>query len=198
MQKRSLAKGGSFAAVVCAAALVGVVVALASGGAPSAPPPLSSVAPGPEREARALGLGGATSERVFSLEDGDQVAVRHGGGETCLMRTNAGRAAGEACANAAGALAGEGIEITDECESSGDHLMEITGIAPEGAVEVRLLYSDGSAVTAPVTDGAFKFEGHNPLPGERYPQGVEWIGAAGAEGAAGLPVRGAEFCLPAG
>lgn len=76
--------------------------------------------------------------------------------------------------------------------------MQILGLAPAGVTQVRLLYSDGSATVVAVSEGAFAFEGQNPAPGERYPQGVEWVAAGGPVGAAGLPVAGREFCLPTG
>jgi hypothetical protein len=198
MRKRRLVKVVSLMAVVAVAGLTGVVVALASGGLSPASPPVTSVGPGPGREARAFNLASASSQPVFSLRDGEEVAIRRRNGARCLMRTLAGRLAGEVCASDSGSASGEGINITDECGSSGDQLMEITGLAPEGVTSVRLLYSDGSSVSASVEEGAFKFEGQNPSPGERYPTGVEWLGAGGAVGAAGLPVHGDEYCLPAG
>ena len=198
MRKRRLVEVVSLLVVAAAAGLTGVVVALASGSLAPASPPVTSVAPGTEREARAFHLASASSQPVFSLRDGEEVAIRRGNGSRCLIRTLGGRPSGEVCATDAGASAGEGIDITDECGSSGNQLMEITGLAPAGASSVRLLYSDGSAVSAPVQEGAFKFEGRNPSPGEMYPSAVEWVGAGGAVGAAGLPVHGGEYCLPAG
>lgn len=198
MRKRRLIALASLPAVVAAAGLAGVVVALASGGGSAASPPVGSVPPGPEREARALGLAGARSQPVFSLRNGEAVTVRSGPDGRCLMRTHEGRAAGEVCATASGASSGEGISVTDECASPGAQDMEITGLAPEGVSAVRLLYSDGNTASAPVEGGAFRFEGKNPTPGGPYPQGVEWVSANGPVGAAGLPVRGGEFCLPAG
>lgn len=196
MRKHRVVTVISLVAVAVAAGLTGVVVALASGGVSPASPPVTSVGPGPEREARAFNLATASSQPVFSLRDGEEVAVRRGSGARCLMRTLGGRMSGEVCATDSGAASGQGINITDECGSSGHQLMEITGLAPEGVTSVRLLYSDGSAVSAPVLQGAFKFEGPNPSPGERYPTAVEWLGASGPLGAAGLPVRGDEYCLP--
>jgi hypothetical protein len=198
MRKRSLVPVVSLAAAVSGAGALGVVVAIASGGGSPATPPVASVGPGPERGARALGLTGTSPQAVFTLQDGDAVGILRGSHDRCLERTHEGRPAGEVCAADAGLSSGEGISVSDECGTASDHEMEIIGLAPEGTSEVRLRYSDGSAASAPVQQGAFKFEGRNPASGERYPQGVEWLSAGTAVGGAGLPVRNAEFCLPAG
>ena len=87
--------------------------------------------------------------------------------------------------------------MTDECGSAGNGLMEIVGIAPEGAAEVRLRFSDGSYSQEPVVEGTFKFDGQNPSQDAPYPTGVQWE-TGGIWGAtAPLPVHGDEFCEPA-
>jgi len=75
--------------------------------------------------------------------------------------------------------------------------MEITGLAPEGAVGVRLISSDGTSQSTSVASGAFRFDGTNPVAGGPYPTGIEWVGNnSNSVGTAGLPVAGDQFCLP--
>jgi len=188
------------AAALTAAALggVGAYAATGAGESTSAPRALS-VAPGPGRLTRANGLDGTGAVPVFSLANGDAVDLLASAGVRCLVRRDpSGRVVGESCATDAASAAGRGIAVSDECGASGRNLMEITGLAPQGTSEVRLNSSDGVSRSTLVMDGAFKFDGVNPRPGGPYPTGVQWLGAAGSDrGAAGLPVAGDEFCLPA-
>jgi hypothetical protein len=135
---------------------------------------------------------------VFSLANGDDVAISTGPAGSCLVRTLAGRDAGEACASGAGIAEGKGITVTDECGSASRHLMEITGLAPPGTATVLLRSTDGARQTTAVVDGAFRFEATNPTPGAPYPVDVEWLTNTGtSDGSASLPVEGGKFCLPA-
>jgi hypothetical protein len=114
----------------------------------------------------------------------------------CLIRTIGART-GDMCASTSGIAEGHGISVGDECGSSGKNLMEITGLAPEGAMSARLRSSNGTSQRTPVIDGAFRFDGTNPAEGAPYPTGVEWMAASGASmGSAALPVEGDNFCLP--
>ncbi len=194
MRKRKLAL-----LLVVALSAIGsaAVAALGTGGTPESAARIAAATAGPERAVRAFGLRDTSAVEVMSLRNGDSVAIASGPGFRCLVRTHEGRQAGEACAYDATVGNGEGITVSDECGSSGHGLMEITGLAPEGATEVRLRYSDGSAATAEVLGGAFKFDATNPKPGAPYPTHVEWVAAASTLGTAPLPVSGDAFCLPA-
>jgi hypothetical protein len=147
---------------------------------------------------RAFNLQGAPSERAFGLANGDGVNVVAGPQGKCLIRVLGARLAGEACASYPEIAAGEAVQVTDECAAASRHLMEITGIAPEGVTGVAIRYSDGSTAAAAIVDHVFKFDGQNPTPGARYPTGILWSDGAGVVGDVGLPVAGDQFCLPAG
>jgi hypothetical protein len=159
--------------------------------------PVASVAPGPQRLLRADGAAAASAVPLFSLRNGDSVGLVVAGGSKCLVRTRGGKISGEQCAKDAGIGHTEGIAVTDECGAGGRQLMEITGLAPEGATSVRLTISDGGSRSTTVVDGAFKFDGTNPGPSDPYPTGVEWLEGAASHGSAELPVAGDQFCLPA-
>ncbi len=191
--RRSLILAGCLAL----AAAGGGAAALADTNSATPGAALEASEPGSGHERRALGAQAAPAQPVFTLRDGDQVAVVRGTGGRCLIRTRDGSPAGESCAaDATAASAGEGIAVTDECGTAGDHLMEITGLAPEGVSQVALRYDDGSSRTTTVVDGAFRFEGTNPAPGEPYPVSVAWLSGESQTGSAALPVRGGQFCLP--
>jgi hypothetical protein len=189
------------ATVVTAGVAISAVVAYAAvgaGGGPTASPlaQLKTGAPGPDRFASAAGLNPADAKHVFTLANGVSVGVVGNALSKCLIRTIDGRT-GDTCASTADIAEGHGISVGDECGTSGRNLMEITGLAPEGAVSVRLRSSDGTSKTTPVIDGAFRFDGTNPVQGAAYPIGVEWVAASGASMAtAALPVEGDNFCLP--
>jgi len=175
---------------------VGLAIAGGVGSSPGAL--VSTTPPGPERLVRAYGLGSSSRQPVFSLANGDDVAITTGPAGSCLVRTLAGRDAGETCAAGAGIAEGKGITVTDECGSASRHLMEITGLAPAGTATVLLRSTDGAGQTTVVVDGAFRFDGTNPQPGSPYPAGVEWLREGGRTvGSASLPVEGGRFCLPA-
>ncbi len=186
------------AATVAVVGGVGAYAAIgsASGGEPSSGAQVASVSSGPNRLLRANGLALSNAVPVLSLKNGDVVSLLVGSGTKCLVRTTAGHIVGESCARETTLAAGQGISVSDECGTSGHNLMEIIGLAPEGATGVRLKNSDGTSKTTFVVDGAFKFDGTNPGPSEAFPVGVEWL-ESGVSGAAGLPIVGDEFCLPA-
>jgi hypothetical protein len=194
-------KGRSIAALtaVAIAASIGAYAATSSpataGNASVAP--IASVAPGPNRLLRADGAGAAKATPLFSLRNGDSVALVVAGTTKCLVRTRNGQPDGQQCAQAADLGHMEGIAVTDECATTGHQLMEITGLAPEGASTVRLTFSDGSSRSTAVIDGAFRFDGTNPGPSDPYPTGVEWLEGTTSTGSAELPVAGDQFCLPA-
>jgi hypothetical protein len=159
---------------------------------------VAAVTPGPGRLLRAYGFDAHNAVPIFTLANGQDVGLLVDAEAKCLLRTLNGRIAGETCATDAAIPAGEGITVNDECGSTGEHLMEIIGLAPEDASAVRLLISDDKFRTAPTEEGAFKFDATNPEPGRPYPTGVEWVDSAGAGlGTAPLPVSGDEFCPPA-
>jgi hypothetical protein len=157
----------------------------------------ATVAPGPERQLRATGLNASEAQSLFSLANGERVGLVSNAATKCLVRSLGGRFAGETCATTAEIAEGQATSVGDECGSTGKNLMEITGLAPEGVVSVRLISSDGTARSTSVVSGAFKFDGTNPVAGGPYPTGVEWVGSdAGRVGTAGLPVNGDQFCEP--
>jgi hypothetical protein len=157
----------------------------------------ATVVPGPERQLRASGLNASEAKPLFTLANGERVGLVSNAGTKCLVRSLDGRAAGEMCATTVEIAEGHGISITDECATTGDDLMEITGLAPEGAVGVRLISSDGTSQSTAVASGAFRFDGTNPVAGEPYPTGIEWVDSGGGSvGTAGLPVDGDQFCEP--
>ena len=130
-----------------------------------------------------------------TLADGVKVGVTSNATADCLIRTVGSRNAAT-CAPPSAVSEGAVIVITDECGTSGDGRMEITGLAPPNANGVRLTQSDGPAFDASVTNGAFHFDGRNPAPGASYPTGVEWTYDGSPVGTAALPVKDDQFCLP--
>jgi hypothetical protein len=157
----------------------------------------ATVAPGPGRQLRANGLSASDAKPLFTLANGESVGLVANDVAKCLVRSLGSRSAGETCATTAAIAEGHGVSVGDECGSSGKNLMEITGLAPEGAADVRLISSDGTSQTTSVVSGAFKFDGTNPVAGGPYPTGIEWLGSNGSSvGTAGLPVDGDQFCLP--
>jgi hypothetical protein len=186
--------------VVTAAVAVGGIVAYAAadgGSGPDATPleQLSTGTSGPDHYASADGLNPADAKHVFTLANGVSVGIVANSLSKCLIRSVAART-GDMCASTAAIAEGHGIAVGDECGTNGRNLMEIIGLAPEGAANARLISSDGTSQTTPVIDGAFRFDGTNPAEGAPYPTGVEWVAASGASmGTAGLPVEGDNFCL---
>jgi hypothetical protein len=157
----------------------------------------ATVAPGPERQLRASGLNSSQAKPLFSLANGERVGLVSNTATKCLVRSLGSRFAGETCATTAEIAEGHGVSVGDECGSTGKNLMEITGLAPNGAVSVRLISSDKTSRSASVVSGAFKFDGTNPVVGGPYPTGLEWVGSdASTLGTAGLPVNGGQFCEP--
>ena len=157
----------------------------------------ATVAPGPERQLRASGLNASDAQPLFSLANGERVGLVSNAAAKCLVRSLGSRFAGETCATTAEIAEGHGVSITDECVTTGNDLMEITGLAPEGVLSVRLISSDGTSRSTSVLSGAFKFDGTNPVAGGPYPTGLEWLGSdASRVGTAGLPVAGDQFCEP--
>ena len=157
----------------------------------------ATVAPGPERQLRASGLNSSEAKPLFSLANGERVGLVSNAATRCLVRSLGSRFAGETCATTAEIAEGDATSVGDECGSTGKNLMEITGLAPEGAVSVRLISSDGASRSTSVVDGAFKFDGTNPVAGGPYPTGLEWVRSdARGLGTAGLPVNGGQFCEP--
>ena len=157
----------------------------------------ATVAPGPERQLRANGLNASEAQPLFSLANGERVGLVSNAATKCLVRSLGSRFAGETCATTAEIAEGHATSVGDECGSTGKNLMEITGLAPEGVLSVRLISSDGTSRSTSVLSGAFKFDGTNPVAGGPYPTGVEWVGTdASRVGTAGLPVNGDQFCEP--
>jgi hypothetical protein len=157
----------------------------------------ATVAPGPERQLRANGLNASEAKPLFTLANGARVGLVSNATAKCLVRSLGTRFAGETCATTAEIAEGHATSVGDECGSTGKNLMEITGLAPEGVLSVRLVSSDGTSQSTSVVSGAFKFDGTNPVAGGPYPTGLEWLGSdASRVGTAGLPVQGDEFCLP--
>jgi hypothetical protein len=193
--KRLLAAG----AVTTALAVSGAGAYAAASSATNAGPGerAATVAPGPERQLRAGGLSASEAKPLFTLANGERVGLVANAVTKCLLRSLGSRAAGEMCATTTEIAEGHAVSVGDECGPTGRNLMEITGLAPAGAVGVRLISSDGTSQSTPVASGAFKFDGTNPVAGEPYPTGVEWVGSNGdSVGTAGLPVDGDQFCEP--
>jgi hypothetical protein len=157
----------------------------------------ATVAPGTQRQLRATGLNASEAQPLFSLANGERVGLASNAGTKCLVVSLDSRFAGETCATTAEIAEGHATSVGDECGSTGKNLMEITGLAPEAVVSVRLISSDGTSRSTSVVSGAFKFDGTNPEAGGRYPTGLEWVGNDGGKiGTAGLPVNGDQFCKP--
>jgi hypothetical protein len=188
----------SLIAVTAAVVVSGVGYAVADSGSGSNASPLAQLetgTPGPDHFASADGLNPADAKYVFTLANGVPVGIVENNLAKCLIRTVGGRT-GDMCASTVAIAEGHGISVGDECGSSGRNLMEIIGLAPEGAASARLRSSDGTSQTTSVIDGAFRFDGTNPAEGAPHPTGVEWTGASGASmGIAALPVEGDHFCL---
>jgi len=183
-------------AVTTALAVTGAGAYAAANSATNAGPgeQAATVAPGPERQLRASDLNASEAQPLFSLANGESVGLVSNAATKCLVRSLGSRFAGETCATTAEIAEGHATSVGDECGSTGKNLMEITGLAPEGAIGVRLISSDGTARSASVVSGAFKFDGTNPVAGGPYPTGLEWVGSR--VGTAGLPVAGDQFCEP--
>jgi hypothetical protein len=187
------------AAVTTALAVTGAGAYAAANSATNASPgeQAATVAPGPERQLRANGLNASDAQPLFSLANGERVGLVSNAATKCLVRSLGSRFAGETCATTAEIAEGHATSVGDECGSTGKNLMEITGLAPEGVVSVRLISSAGTSRSTSVVSGAFKFDGTNPVAGGPYPTGVEWVGSdANRVGTAGLPVAGDQFCEP--
>lgn len=185
------------AVLVAAIAASAGAYALASIPASSATTQQIKAHPGPQAFVAAYGLKASEGQPAFTLHNGQTVSVIDNGATRCLLHGVGSRVAGR-CFPATAIGGGAGIAVSDECGSTGKNLMEITGLAPDGTVGVRLNISDGSSQETTVAHGAFRFEGTNPAPGSPYPTGVEWLNGTGAaSGSAPLPVSGDEFCLPA-
>ena len=157
----------------------------------------ATVPPGPERQLRASGLNASEAKPLFTLANGESVGLVSNAVTKCLVRSLGSRFSGETCATAAEIAEGHAVSVGDECGSTGNNLMEITGLAPAGVVGVRLISSDGTSRSTPVVSGAFRFDGTNPVADGPYSTGIEWVGSNGSSvGTAGLPVAGDHFCEP--
>ncbi len=199
LKRRSRLTIGALVVLALASAAVGAyTVASADSGAQQSPIESLRAAPGgPGVFARASDLNPAAASPVFWLRDGREVSVVANASAKCLISRAGARTAGETCDTLAAIDEGKAISVTDECAASGHQLMEVTGLAPEGVTNVRLVSSDGSYQTTTVVDGAFKFDGANPAEGAPYPTGVAWMTSAGASvGTAQWPVEGDQFCIP--
>jgi hypothetical protein len=142
-------------------------------------------------------LNASEAKPLFTLANGQRVGLVSNATAKCLVLSFSSRFAGETCATTAEIAEGHGVSIADECATTGKNLMEITGLTPEGVLGVRLISSDGTSRSTSVVDGAFKFDGTNPVASGPYPMGVEWLGSdASRVGTAGLPVAGDQFCEP--
>jgi hypothetical protein len=63
---------------------------------------------------------------------------------------------------------GQAVAVADECGSSGENLMEITGLAPEGTAKVHLTMSAGAGERRGDANGpAATVEPHIALHGQR-------------------------------
>jgi hypothetical protein len=192
-RKRLLVAGAVATALAVTGA--GAYAAANSGSVRSPGEQAARVAPGPERQLRASGLNASEAQPLFTLANGESVGFVSNAATKCLVRSRGSRFAGETCAGSAEIAEGRATSVGDECGPAGRNLMEITGLAPEGVLGVRLISSDGASRTTPVLSGAFKFDGTNPVAGGPYPTGIEWVGSDGGRaGTAGLPVQGDQFC----
>jgi hypothetical protein len=198
-RRNGMIAAGATAIAVCAATAGGYAAISSGDSQPEGNGArVATVTPGPGRLLRAYGFDAQSAVPVFTLANGQNVGLLDSAEAKCLLRTLHERIAGETCGTDNGIPAGEAITVNDECGSARNDLMEIVGIAPKDASAVRLLTSDGSSKTAPTQDGAFKFDGTNPVAGRPYPTGVEWVDSDGASvGTAPLPVSGDDFCPPA-
>jgi hypothetical protein len=186
---------------VLLAAVVAIVGASAAAIALADTSPSSTVEqieahPRPEAFIASYGLKASEGKAAFTLQDGQTVSVIDSGSTRCMLHGVEAKVAGR-CFTEEAVSAGEAITVGDECGSGGENRMEITGLAPEGTVGVRLNSSDGASQETTVVDGAFRFEGTNPAEDGPHPTGVEWLdGNGAASGSAALPVSGDGFCLP--
>lgn len=196
--KRARTTVGIALAMLAVVGATGAYAAVTSSG--GAQPPsgaqIAATPSGPGRLVRAYGLDPSLARVVSTLQNGDQVAVVNGPNARCLIREHAGGTASEACEPLSELASVRGITVTDECGSTGNQLMEISGLAPERATAVRLIDNDNTSQTAPVQDGTFKFDGTNPQPNEPYPTAVEWLTNGRSSGTVLLPVENGQFCLP--
>ena len=129
----------------------------------------STVAPGPERQLRANGLNASAAEPLFTLANGERVGLVSNAAAKCLVRSLGSRFAGETCATTAEISEGHGVSVGDECSSTGGNLMEITGLAPEGVLSVRLISSDGTSRSTSVSTGPSGLTGRTPWRAGRIP-----------------------------
>jgi hypothetical protein len=195
--RKSLLVAGALAAALAVTG-AGAYAAASSGTDAGPGEQAATVPPGPERQLRANGLNASEAQPLFSLANGERVGLVSNAATKCLVRSLGSRFAGETCASTAEIAEAHATSVTDECGPAGQNLMEITGLAPEGVLSVRLISSDGTFRSAPVLSGAFKFDGTNPVAGGPYPTGIEWVASDGGRaGTAGLPVQGDQFCEPA-
>ncbi len=149
---------------------------------------------GKGRFARAYGMTVAEGSEVFTLANGAKISVAKTASAECLFAAK-GESTGETCDSNAAIDQGKAIAVTDECGTSGEHRMEITGLAPAEAAKARLNISDSTTESTSVQGGAFRFEGTNPGEASPYPISVTWLRANNSEvTTAALPVEGDEFC----
>jgi hypothetical protein len=149
---------------------------------------------GPGRFGRAYGMSVTDSTEVFMLGNGAKVSVAETATAKCLFAAKDG-GTGELCDRDAAINEGKAVSVTDECGTTGENRMEITGLAPIEAAKARLNSSDDSSELTSVEGSAFRFEGSNPSEGAAYPTGVSWLRSNGsAIITAPLPVNGDEFC----
>lgn len=186
-----------FLLVVTLVAAIGAgAAAIALADTPGSPVEQLQSHPGPEAFLAPYGVSASERQAVFTLDNGQTVSVIDKESTRCLLHGKESQVVGR-CFSAQAVNAGEAVTVSDECGSSGSNLMEITGLAPEGATNVKLSISNGTSQETSVVDGAFRFQGTNPGQGDPYPTGVEWLsGSGGSTGSAGLPVNGDEFCEP--
>ncbi len=191
MNARSRTKLYVTAALVCALSGVG---AAAVSAAVSHRASKRTGGLGPASEARAIARGPSTATRVFAA-DGLNARVLGDASGRCLALVRAHRES-STCGSFAEIDEGQSIAVADECGSSGQNRMTISGLAPEGSETVRLRFSDESHLDTSVEAGAFVFQGTNPGAEDPYPVGVQWRGSGGTDlGSAELPVEGDRFCI---
>ncbi len=178
---------------VAVAAVCAFAIALGDSGSPAEQ---IEAHQGPDAFLQAHGVSASEAQPAFTLQNGQTVSTIDTAHTRCLLH-GIGKAVTGNCFSEPEVAAGDAVTVADECGTSGNNRMEITGLAPNGTAGVRLSRSDGATEAAAITDGAFKFEGTNPAAGAPYPTSVEWIGSdGGSTGTANLPVSAGKFCLP--
>lgn len=181
---------------VLIAIVAGAVVAYAGGDTGSNASLVTQLKthPGPEGLLRAQGVSASQAQPAMTLDNGEKVGVIDSNGVRCLTH-GFGTVVSGACSSETDIAKGDAINVHDEC--GGKDSMAIFGLAPAGAVEVRLESSNATSESTSVVKGAFSFAGTNPAAGAPYPTGVQWVASDGSSlGTAPLPVSEGKFCLP--